>query len=57
MLAIRDCEGPATAAAQTTTAATTTTTMQDHDADQHAGTSLPPSPTASVGCVAHGDHW
>ncbi|KAL2752325.1 hypothetical protein ACRALDRAFT_1065485 [Sodiomyces alcalophilus JCM 7366] len=31
----------------------------DHDHDQSAsGTeSLPPSPTASVGCEPHGDHW
>ena len=31
----------------------------DHDEDDHASGSgtLPPSPTASVGCEAHGDHW
>lgn len=29
-----------------------------HDDDDAAGTgSLPPSPTDSVGCSAHGDHW
>ncbi|KAF6795385.1 hypothetical protein CSOJ01_13448 [Colletotrichum sojae] len=30
----------------------------DHDDDHASGTgSLPPSPTASVGCEPHGDHW
>ncbi|TLS26922.1 hypothetical protein PpBr36_03977 [Pyricularia pennisetigena] len=31
----------------------------DHDDDDHhSGTrTLPPSPTASVGCQPHGDHW
>ncbi|KAK4176268.1 hypothetical protein QBC36DRAFT_11990 [Triangularia setosa] len=29
----------------------------DNDHDDHSIGVLPPSPTASVGCVAHGDHW
>ncbi|TDZ28418.1 hypothetical protein C8035_v007556 [Colletotrichum spinosum] len=42
----------------------TTTATEDHDHDHdeddhdHSGTGvLPPSPTESVGCLAHGDHW
>ncbi len=64
----RDCEGPATAtsAAAVTTTAAMATTSSTHASGSHMGgethaagasESLPPSPTASVGCVAHGDHW
>ena len=57
------------AAAITTTAATTaaTTTVEesdhhDHDDDDHTdapdnATQAGPSPTESVGCEPHGDHW
>ncbi|KAI6357374.1 hypothetical protein MCOR25_007678 [Pyricularia grisea] len=50
-------------------ASTTATSSRDHDHDDdgddddddddhHSGTkTLPPSPTASVGCQPHGDHW
>ncbi|KXJ97037.1 hypothetical protein Micbo1qcDRAFT_155780 [Microdochium bolleyi] len=52
------CDGPATA----TGAAVTTASTHDHDDDDHShsatGTkSLAPSPTESIGCEPHGDHW
>ncbi|KAI0531952.1 hypothetical protein GGR58DRAFT_507946 [Xylaria digitata] len=50
------CDGPAS----TTSAAPATTTTHDYDdeEDDDEGTgTLPPSPTASVGCEPHGDHW
>ncbi|KAK0667036.1 hypothetical protein QBC41DRAFT_396708 [Cercophora samala] len=30
---------------------------EDHDHDDHSAGVLPPSPTASIGCEPHGDHW
>lgn len=59
------CEGArattgAGAATTLTTATTTATATEDHDDDHdHAsGTgSLAPSPTESLGCTVHGDHW
>ncbi|KAH8597741.1 hypothetical protein B0O99DRAFT_592301 [Bisporella sp. PMI_857] len=58
------CDGPITSTAavvaQTTLPATTTTSHDDHeDHDDHeSGTgTLAPSPTESVGCESHGDHW
>ncbi|RYP63147.1 hypothetical protein DL769_007058 [Monosporascus sp. CRB-8-3] len=51
------CEGPASA----TTDAPAPSTTSDHDDEDHdhaEGTgSLAPSPTESVGCEPHGDHW
>ncbi|RYO83403.1 hypothetical protein DL766_006818 [Monosporascus sp. MC13-8B] len=51
------CEGPASA----TTDAPAASTTPDHDDEDHdhaSGTgSLAPSPTESVGCEPHGDHW
>ncbi|KXH45549.1 hypothetical protein CSAL01_08602 [Colletotrichum salicis] len=47
----------------TSVAAATTTATEDHDHDHDdddhsSGTgSLAPSPTESVGCEPHGDHW
>lgn len=38
-----------------TSAPATTTTSHSHD-DEETG-SLAPSPTESVGCEPHGDHW
>lgn len=57
--------------ATTTPPATTPTPDDDHDGDDHDGDDhdddehdhdegtgvLPPSPTESVGCEPHGDHW
>jgi hypothetical protein len=36
-----------------------TTTASDalHTSDDHSTAKAGPSPTESVGCVAHGDHW
>ncbi|KAH7040585.1 uncharacterized protein B0I36DRAFT_344306 [Microdochium trichocladiopsis] len=53
------CDGPASA---TGTAGAVTTSTHDHeDHDDHedeTGTaSLAPSPTESIGCEPHGDHW
>ncbi|KAF5010752.1 hypothetical protein FDECE_3107 [Fusarium decemcellulare] len=53
------CEGPATGA---DAAATTSADDHDHDDEDHdhesgATESLAPSPTESVGCEPHGDHW
>ncbi|WYZ33935.1 hypothetical protein EsH8_I_000211 [Colletotrichum jinshuiense] len=53
---------PAGTTLTTAVAATTTATEDhDHDEDDHdhsAGTaSLAPSPTESIGCLPHGDHW
>jgi hypothetical protein len=67
----RHCEGPrtggsaATGSVSITVTAPTSTPTEDHDHDDHAshsdhasGTgSLSPSPTESVGCERHGDHW
>ncbi|TGJ78704.1 hypothetical protein E0Z10_g10062 [Xylaria hypoxylon] len=51
------CDGPAS----TTSSAPATTTTHDHDDDDdddHESTgTLAPSPTESVGCESHGDHW
>ncbi|KAK0739363.1 hypothetical protein B0T21DRAFT_362482 [Apiosordaria backusii] len=30
---------------------------EEHDHDDHSVGLLPPSPTASIGCEPHGDHW
>ncbi|KAG4420111.1 hypothetical protein IFR04_006770 [Cadophora malorum] len=66
------CDGPVSASATlpsttipavVTVIATTSSAVEDHDHedeehDHSAGTgSLAPSPTESVGCVPHGDHW
>ena len=57
---------PQTQAVTTTTSAagaTATATHTDHDEDDHdedepaTGVPTAPSPTESVGCEAHGDHW
>ena len=45
MIRSRDCEGPA--AVPQTEASMMATSAEDPG----------PSPTASVGCEAHGDHW
>lgn len=61
------CDGPvsttqtgtitATSLITTTTAATSTSSEEeDHDHESSTG-SLAPSPTESVGCEPHGDHW
>ncbi|RYP27893.1 hypothetical protein DL767_007481 [Monosporascus sp. MG133] len=51
------CEGPASA----TTGAPAASTTSDHDDEYHdhleSTGSLAPSPTESVGCEPHGDHW
>ncbi|EAW13643.1 uncharacterized protein ACLA_043630 [Aspergillus clavatus NRRL 1] len=50
------CDGPASTAAVTAT----TTHSPDDEHDEHVtGSPSPtaPSPTASVGCTPHGDHW
>jgi hypothetical protein len=42
----------------TTTTAATSTSSEEEDHDHESGTgSLAPSPTESVGCEPHGDHW
>ncbi|KAH8201624.1 hypothetical protein TruAng_004230 [Truncatella angustata] len=63
------CDGPVSTSSATFTttvsgsAATittaTSTSSEHHDEEEHsAGTgSLAPSPTESVGCESHGDHW
>ncbi|KAM5385622.1 hypothetical protein ACJZ2D_000821 [Fusarium nematophilum] len=58
------CEGPRTDADAATTgvdaAATSAADDHDHDDEDHsagATESLAPSPTESVGCEPHGDHW
>lgn len=58
------CAGPAPkpssgAVTQTSAAPTQTGAHDDHDDHDHETGSgvLPPSPTASVGCEPHGDHW
>ncbi|RYP67570.1 hypothetical protein DL770_008588 [Monosporascus sp. CRB-9-2] len=52
------CEGPATVTAVDTITSTsvvaTATSSHDHEEGME---SLPPSPTESVGCEPHGDHW
>jgi hypothetical protein len=62
----RDCDGPRpTTSAGTPPATTVTPTSSAHDHndddDDHTDASgsgtLGPSPTASVGCEPHGDHW
>lgn len=68
-----DCEGPAPASAAsssgsdsgilvTATSTTTTAAVSEPTHDESApvtGSNLDPgpSPTASIGCVPHGDHW
>ncbi|GAW27058.1 hypothetical protein SAMD00023353_6500520 [Rosellinia necatrix] len=51
------CDGPASVTS--TAAATETTHDHDDDEDDHSDSTgaLPPSPTESVGCHSHGDHW
>lgn len=39
------------------TAAPTVTTEHEHHESETDTASLPPSPTESVGCHPHGDHW
>ncbi|CAG9988571.1 unnamed protein product [Clonostachys byssicola] len=56
------CEGPATQTGAVTSAtgsaSVTASHNHDHDDDHSSGTaSLKPSPTNSVGCEPHGDHW
>lgn len=55
----RHCDGPAvTTSAEpeiTTSAAVTTSEHDDHDHDHTEGPGS--SPTESVGCEPHGDHW
>ncbi|ETS74019.1 hypothetical protein PFICI_13885 [Pestalotiopsis fici W106-1] len=59
------CDGPVsttqaessiTTTFATTTTATSTSSEEDHDHESGTG-SLAPSPTESVGCEPHGDHW
>uniref|UniRef100_A0A8H7KEJ1 Hydrophobin n=1 Tax=Bionectria ochroleuca TaxID=29856 RepID=A0A8H7KEJ1_BIOOC len=52
--ALLHCEGPATSA---TSAAVTTSASEDHDHDHSSTVDPGPSPTESVGCQPHGDHW
>ncbi|KAL4890560.1 hypothetical protein BDV59DRAFT_204273 [Aspergillus ambiguus] len=51
------CDGPASAAATATS--TATASDEDHEEDHEDSTASPtmPSPTESVGCEPHGDHW
>ncbi|CAH0038050.1 unnamed protein product [Clonostachys rhizophaga] len=57
------CEGPAVTSgassrAPSSSAAAVTTTSADHDDHSHgSATPTKPSPTESVGCEPHGDHW
>ena len=51
----RDCEGPRDAGSATTPAAAETT--HDEDAPVTGSADPGPSPTASIGCEPHGDHW
>lgn len=58
----RHCEGPRPtdepAVTTTTVADPITTTAADDEHTDAAGTgSLAPSPTESIGCEPHGDHW
>ncbi|EEP76969.1 predicted protein [Uncinocarpus reesii 1704] len=51
----RHCEGPAT---PTTAAPVPPAISSQHDDDGHATvTPTVPSPTESIGCEPHGDHW
>ncbi|RYP51486.1 hypothetical protein DL768_003170 [Monosporascus sp. mg162] len=50
------CEGPASATTDAPAASTTSDHDEDHDDAEGTG-SLAPSPTESVGCEPHGDHW
>lgn len=56
------CEGARTATennvVSTPAAVATTTAAHDDDHDHASGTgAIAPSPTESVGCEPHGDHW
>lgn len=53
-----DCEGPRETPAPAAPQVTPVTPVEEEGDDHGAGEGvLPPSPTESVGCVAHGDHW
>lgn len=44
--------------ASSTVSVVTSSSTSDHDEDHEEGSAtLAPSPTESVGCEAHGDHW
>ncbi|GFF31289.1 hypothetical protein IFM46972_03189 [Aspergillus udagawae] len=53
------CDGPASTAAMTTAPSGDHDHDHDHDHDDDDGAATPtvPSPTESVGCEPHGDHW
>lgn len=55
------CEGARTATENnvvSTPAAVATTAAHDDDHDHASGTgAMAPSPTESIGCEPHGDHW
>ncbi|CAG9942227.1 unnamed protein product [Clonostachys rosea f. rosea IK726] len=57
------CEGPAVTSGASSnvpssSSAAVTTTSADHDDHSHgSATPTKPSPTESVGCEPHGDHW
>ncbi|KAI0595423.1 hypothetical protein F4775DRAFT_569660 [Biscogniauxia sp. FL1348] len=50
------CDGPASATASQTASATSSHSHDDDEEHEETGV-LAPSPTESVGCEAHGDHW
>ncbi|RYP63292.1 hypothetical protein DL771_009363 [Monosporascus sp. 5C6A] len=54
-----DCEGPASVTAVDTVTSTSVVaaTTSSHDHEEGGTESLAPSPTESVGCEPHGDHW
>ncbi|ROT38059.1 hypothetical protein SODALDRAFT_324500 [Sodiomyces alkalinus F11] len=63
-----DCEGPVETDSLASASASATGIADDHEHDHDDGhedddhestphPDLPPSPTASVGCEPHGDHW
>ncbi|KAF5664485.1 hypothetical protein FHETE_7076 [Fusarium heterosporum] len=51
------CEGARSSEAKATSEAEHDHDEDDHDHDATGSESLAPSPTESVGCEPHGDHW
>lgn len=50
------CDGPASTTSTTVVTETSHGHEEDDKGSETTGT-LPPSPTESIGCHAHGDHW
>ena len=58
ILLYRHCDGPATATSLSAVTSGSATVAPTTAAEEEEETeSLPPSPTASLGCEPHGDHW